>query len=368
MNPQEQFCPNNNCADRGKIGYGNIVSHSQKEQRCKCQTCGRTFAIRRGTALHGLKKEADQFVLVVSLLAYGCPVQAIVRALGLDERTVRGWWRKAGQQSERIHEHMIGKSQLDLQQVQADEIKVKTQRGTLWMAMAMMVATRLWLGGVISPQRDTTLIQTLIGKVRAMALCRELLLAVDGLSSYVKAFRLAFRSPLPHRGRGRPRLIAWTGIHIVQVVKQRTGEVWTIQRRIVQGSQATILRLIHISQGSGGINTAYIERLNATFRQRLAGLARRSRQLIQQQASLQAGMFLVGTVYNFCTDHHSLRIRLWLTERQYHWVPRTPAMAAHLTDHRWTVMELMSFKIPPSPFVPPKRRGRPPKVPFSEVL
>lgn len=55
------------------------------------------------------------------------------------------------------------------------------------------------------------------------------------------------------------------------------------------------------------------------------------RQLVQQQASLQAGMFLVGTVYNFCTDHHSLRIRLWMTERQYRWVQRTPAMAAHLT-------------------------------------
>lgn len=161
MNPQEQFCPNQECPDRGKIGQDNIVSHSQKEQRCKCKTCGRTFAVTSGTALHGLKKEADQFVLVVTLLAYGCPVQAIVMALGLDERTVRGWWRKAGQQSERVHEHLIGKSQLDLQQVQADEIKVKTQGGTIWMAMALMVATRLWLGGVISRQRDQTLIQAL---------------------------------------------------------------------------------------------------------------------------------------------------------------------------------------------------------------
>jgi transposase-like protein len=167
MSPQEQFCPNMECPDRGKVGYGNIVSHSQKEQRCKCKTCGRTFAVTKGTAGYGLKKEAELFVMVVTLLAYGCPVQAIVMAVGLDERTVQAWWRKSGQHSEQVHEHMIGKSQLDLQQVQADEIKVKTQRGTVWMAMAIMVATHLWLGGVISLQRDKRLIQALVlAKVR----------------------------------------------------------------------------------------------------------------------------------------------------------------------------------------------------------
>jgi hypothetical protein len=66
------------------------------------------------------------------------------------------------------------------------------------MAMAMAVSTRLWLGGVVSAKRDSDLIQSLIDKVRAIALCRPLLLAVDGLSSYVTAFRRAFRSKMPH--------------------------------------------------------------------------------------------------------------------------------------------------------------------------
>jgi len=73
----------------------------------------------------------------------------------------------------------------------------------------------------------------------------------------------------------------------------------------------------------------------------------------------------MGCVYNFCTWHKSLRLPLYVSEnwRQWrHWVPRTPAMAAGLTDHRWTVLELLSFKVPPPPYVPPKRRGRRPKM------
>ena len=113
--------------------------------------------------------------------------------------TVQGkeWWERSGKHCRAVHEHLVEARQFDLEQVQADEIKAKTQGGSMWMAMAMMVPTRLWLGGVISPTRDYALIEQLVAKVRRMALCRPLLLAVDGLVSYVRAFRTAFRSPFP---------------------------------------------------------------------------------------------------------------------------------------------------------------------------
>ena len=361
MTPQTEFCPNKDCPDRGKIGEGNIVCHSQKEKRCKCKTCGKTFSVRKGTALYGIKKSSELFVMVVTLLAFGCPVQAIVMAMGLDERTVRSWWLKSGRQCEQVHQTIVGQSQLDLQQVQADEIKVKTCEGSIWMALAMMVSTRLWLGGAVSPKRDKTLIQQLVAQVRQVALCRELLLAVDGLASYVDAFRKAFRSPLPTGKQGRPRLIAWQGIQIVQVVKRRLPSGFSVERRIVQGCEQIVQGLLNQSQGGGVINTAYIERLNATFRQRMSMLTRRTRHLARQQATLHSGMYLIGTVYNFCVNHHSLRTRIWLSNIRYRWVHRTPAMATGLTDHQWTITELMSFKVPPAPYVPPKRRGRPPK-------
>jgi transposase-like protein len=146
MNPQGQLCPNIDCPARGQIGQGSIGIHSQKSERYICQVYQPTFSNRRGTLFYRLHKDPQVVLLVVALMAYGCPLQAIVKAMHLDERTVLKWWQLAGQQCEKLHGHLVGNSQLDLQQVQDDEIKVKTQRGWLWMALAIMVPTRLWLG------------------------------------------------------------------------------------------------------------------------------------------------------------------------------------------------------------------------------
>jgi transposase-like protein len=363
MNLEKIFCPNLECPARGQCGRGNISVHSHKEKRCYCEVCDKTFSVSKGTIFYRLKTEPMKVLWVLTLLAYGCPVQAIVVAFGFDERTVKGWWQRAGEHCQAVHEHVVGQSQLDLQQVQADEIKVKTQGGTIWMAMAMMVPSRLWLGGVISPKRDLSLIQSLVDQVRAMALCRPLLIAVDGLVSYVSAVQHAFRSPVPRPGQpGRCFLRPWSEVAIVQVVKQRAKASLTIVRRIAQGSRQQVDRLLQASQGGGQINTAFIERLNATFRQRLPWLARRCRHLARQPQTLQAGMFIVGCIYNFCTYHDTLRVAFFLAKGGRRWLHRTPAIAAGLTDHRWSLEELFNFKVPPARWVPPKQRGRPSQV------
>ena len=345
MNPQEIFCPNIDCHARGQIGKGNIGVQSQVEKRYICHECQKTFTETQGTIFYRLRTDAQTVMLVITLLAWGCPLKAIVQAFGFHEKTVKKWWRRSGEHCRVVHEHVIGSSQVDLQQVQADEIKGKAFGQILWMAMAIMVPTRLWLGGAISPKRNLELIQALADQIRSLALCRELLLAVDGLASYVKAFQRAFRTSYRENGTlGRPCLIAWPKIAIVQVVKQRKAKKFTIDRRIVKGCEKMIARLLLSSQNGGQINTAYIERLNATFRQRLACLARRTRHLAQQSETLMAGMFIVGCMYNFCDYHHSLRLKLSVGRRGYRWVQRTPAMATGLTKHRWSVAELFFLR------------------------
>ncbi len=361
MNPRALFCPNMACPARGQAGKGNIHTHSLKDQRCICKVCGQSFTTTAGTIFYRLRHAPELVMQVIILLAYGCPIQAIVKAFGLDERTVCDWQKRAGKHCQQVHEHLVESSQHDLQQVQADEIKVKTQKGTVWMALAIWVPTRLWMGGVISPKRDLDLIQALADKVRNMALCRSLLLAVDGLASYVSAFRNAFRSKFPRQDgeTGRCKMVSWQNIAIVQVVKQRVEGVLNIERRIVQGATDLVASLIQTTQGKGVINTAFIERLNATFRQRIHSLTRRTRTLAQHAETLSAGMYLVGCFYNFCDFHHSLRLKLFVGSFGYRWVHRTPAIASGLTDHQWTPTELFNFKVPPPHWQLPKQRGRP---------
>lgn len=361
MNPMTQFCHNLDCPARGQIGQGNITIHSQKEQRYRCKTCGLTFAATIGTPFYRLHHAVDLVTIVLTLLTHGCPTQAIVAAFGLDERTVASWLQRAGTHAHHLHQHLLQQGQLDLEHVQADELWVKLVGRKLWQAMAIALPSRLWLGGVISQERDRLLIRALVQQVRACAVTVAILVCVDGLASYVTAFRQGFRHRVLTGKPGRPRLEAEAGLLIGQVIKQYAKRrVVGVTRRVVQGTKAAILAVLERTNSGTDINTAYIERLNATFRGALACLVRRTRAIAHTEAVLNAGMWLVGCCYNFCWLHDSLRERAPCGAR-LKWEERTPAMAAGLTDHQWTMSELLTYRVPPSPWKPPKRRGRPPK-------
>jgi len=287
------------------------------------------------------------------VLSYGCPVQAIVVAFALDERTVAAWQRRAGRQGERVHTHLVQAGEVALGQVQADELRVRVVGGIVWLAMAISVPSRLWLGGVVRVTRDRGLIRAVLLRVRASGPIAILLLCTDGLTSYPRQALRCFRPPLRTCGRGRPRLSAPPGMLIAQAIKRYTQRrVRAVERRIVRGSAAAVAAVLTATQGktTAVVNTAYIERLNATFRARLAPLVRRSRATVRHLATVEGGIWLVGTAYNFCTPHRSL-------------TGCTPAQAAGLTDHCWTVHELLTF---PVPLPQVKRRGRPPNW-FREV-
>lgn len=341
------------------MGEGNIHLHSQKEERYRCNVCGQTFSATKGTLFYRLRTDPTVVVTVLTLLAYGCPIEAIVAAYQFDKRTVKAWWRRAGAQCKTVHHHLLEDAQLDIQQAQADELKIKMWGRSVWMGFSMMVSTRLWLGGVVSEKRDKKMIEEVIACIRRVALCRSLLIAVDGLPHYVNVIKRQFRTPLPSSKGGRPRLIVWSTVMIGRVIKRRCDGELTIERQLHNGATADAVQLIKQTQGKAGVlNTAFIERLNGTFRQRLSWLKRRSRHLAHQIETLSSGMFIVGSIYNLCETHHALRCKLHLSAGSYRWIHRTPALVAGLTDHVWTVQELLSFRVPPPRWTPPKKRGR----------
>jgi transposase-like protein len=350
MDPTTTFCPNVACSARGQTGQGNSGIHSCKDKRFLCTECHKTCSTTKGTAFYRLRTSAETVSLVVTLLAHGCPLPAIVVACGSDERTVAGWVARGGAQGQAVQEHLVEQPR-DLEQVQADEIRVKKQGGMVWMALAMMVCTRLWLGGEVSEPRDRPLIRRLLERVRRGAAPRPLLCCTAGLVSSSRAMRETLRAPVHTGTGGRPRRRPWRHVLLAQVVKRyERRRVVETKRRMVDGTPARVETLRRRSQGEGGINTASIERLHATFRERLASLTRRGRALARCTLTLQHGLYVIGTVSNFCTPHASLAQAGGKT---------TPAMAAGITDHGWSVRALLSSHVPPPRWTPPKQRGRP---------
>ncbi len=214
----------------------------------------------------------------------------------------------------------------------------------------------------MSAARDGALIRALLERARACGPVQGILLCTDGLASYPSQALRLFRTAERTGRRGRPCLALPAGLLIAQAIKRYTRRrVSSVEHRVVRGTAAAVAAALAQTQGclTAVINTAYIERLNATFRARLASLTRRTRAGVHRRDTLEAGMWLVGSVYNFCRPHRSLRQSQPADPRPARrWIERTPAQAAGLTDHRWSIHELLVF---PVPGVAIKRRGRRPK-------
>ncbi|WP_236038288.1 transposase [Ktedonobacter robiniae] len=146
---------------------------------------------------------------------------------------------------------------------------------------------------------------------------------------------------------------------IKKTAKKRVVEVI---RRMAQGSLERANEIVAQTLGGKVLNTAFIERFNGTMRERLASLSRRCRHAARKVSQLEAGMWLVGCTYNFCWPHRELSRRATRVQARRGEVLITPALASGLTNHIWSVRELLTFRVAPPAWVPPRRRGRPPTL------
>ncbi|MHA0040626.1 hypothetical protein [Deinococcus sp. PEB2-63] len=316
--------------------------HSRRDARYRCHRCRTTFTATHGTPLYRLKTDPNIVQLVLTLLTFGCPIPAVVMTFKIDERTLADWVSKAGEHAQRVHEHLVCQGQLHLGQVQADELWCRTQRGVRWLATAVCVSSRLLLWGTLAAERTHALIAGVVHQVHCAAqLQSPVLWATDGYGAWKTQVLRVFRTPRHTGRRGRPALVPWAELHIVQVVKRTSRD--RIERRIAFGDLFEALHLIEASQGrSGTVNTAFVERLNATLRTWLPALVRRSRHAGSDGERLERHFFLVLAAYNFIRPHRSLRVQV-----NGRWVDRTPGMAAGVTDHAWTIAELLRCRIEP---------------------
>jgi len=132
------------------------------------------------------------------------------------------------------------------------------------------------------------------------------------------------------------------------------------RRRLVRVSHRVVLGTLEAAQQvlavcGWQINTAFVARINLTIRQHVAAVGRRVSTLCKGEEGLRQQLALYQTYYNFCLPHASLRQALPQPEPTKGtgsaklWPPWTPAMAAGLTDHVWTLREVLLFRVPPWP-------------------
>jgi len=150
-----------------------------------------------------------------------------------------------------------------------------------------------------------------------------------------------------YKGIGRkplPLLIPHPDLKYAIVCKRKeNGRVVEVIQRVVFGNTEEVMKLLGADSG-GKINTAYIERLNLTIRNALARFIRRGMNCSKDVQMHSHAIDFFQAWYNFVKPHQSLRLEVNLDRKR--WMQRTPAMAEGLTDHIWSLRELLTFRVP----------------------
>jgi IS1 transposase len=225
-------------------------------------------------------------------------------------------------------------------------------QGDYWIWTAVALPSRLRVTSYLSQERSEAAAQAFIRQFKARTDGQAPFFTSDKLPAYVAALvrNYSVPEPLPAtRGPGRPRkqprrLVA-PQLRYAQVDKRRQGgRVVEVRRHMVFGTADDIAVIIHADGCGAEVNTAYVERNNLTMRQSVGRLVRKALSFSKNVHFLHRHIALDDAIYNFVKPHGALRRRVrGSTPQGRKWQPRTPAMAAGLTDHVWSLEELLMF-------------------------
>src|SRR5262245_45407491 len=373
------FCPNPDCASRGWVGWGNLRANGHPNggpwRQLLCVVCRRYVLETLGTLFHGKHASVDLIVHVLACLAEGLGIRGTARVFEVDPDTVLQWLVEAAEQLRAFSRHVlhdvrVTQVQLDelfalLSAVKAGEVSeadaiVRLERMSQWVWVAMDPESKLLLAIDIG-HRTLAMAQRVVHHITQVCApdCAPLFLT-DGFREsltallthsghWVQPERRQATGPAPKpRWRPLPQLLS---AHVVKTVRRR--RLVRVRHRVVFGTLEAVQQVL--AACGWQINTAFVERINLSIRQHMAAVGRRVSTLCKGEDGLRQQLALYHTYYNFCLPHTSLRLPLPQPEMTNgtgtakRWQPRTPAMAAGLTDHVWTLREVLLFRVPPWP-------------------
>jgi IS1 family transposase len=379
VDTSKHFCPHARCAYRGWRGLRNLRANGHPRggpwRQFYCTACEGYFQETHGTPLHGKRVALDQLVWAVGALAEGLGIRAVARVFEVDPNTVLAWLVEVAEHATAFSRYFL--HDVHVTQVQLDELfallrAVKTGEVSEAEAVERLSRSPHWVWAAIDPV--TKLLLTVAVGDRTLAMAQHVvhqvvqvlapgcmpLFLTDGFKEYttallthygqwVQSARQRAQGPAP-----KPRWMPLPQLLYAQVVKTvRRRRLVRVRHRVVFGTLAAIE---HVLAAHGWqINTAFIERLNLTIRHHVAAVGRRVATLCKGEDGLRQQLALYHVYYNFCLPHASLRQPLPQPEptngtgSAKQWRSWTPAMAAGLTDHVWTLREVLLYRVPPWP-------------------
>jgi IS1 family transposase len=376
-------CPRQKCKAYGKFGDDPLhdivgdgtytTAHGEKRQMYKCNVCEQPFSETAGTPFFGLKTPTKTVCIALQELAEGLGIRAVARIRGVKPDTVLEWLKRAGQHCQELSECMM--QDLNMTQVQLDELwtfvhkkermlkdweKLYREWGDTWVWVAFDPVHKLVIA-VLVGERSEEEAMGFVARLRArLADACQPLLTSDCLPHYAGAILRAFGvwiQPQRKGSRGRfpkPRQVPPEGLKYATVHKKREkGRVVSVTTKVVYGNKDKIEALLE-SLGQK-INTSFVERINLTLRLLVSRLHRKTLCFSKKREYLKHHLHLALAYYHFARHHASLRVELSepIPTRgngsPKKWQQRTPAMAAGLTDHRWSLRELLMCSVPATP-------------------
>src|SRR5262252_6511525 len=379
VDTSRHFCPHTDCDYRGWLGLGNLRANGHPSggpwRQFHCTACDGFFPEHHGTIFHGKQAEIDLIVRVLACLAEGLGIRATARVFEVEANTVLHWLVEAAEQLTAFSAYFL--CDLHVKQLQLDELYAvlrDLKAGVLSAdeAMKRLERSPSWVWTAMDP--DSKLLLVIDVGTRTLAMAQRVvhqvvqrlapgcvpLCLTDGLKAYSTAFLTHFGQwiqPARRRDKGplpKPRWVPVPALLYAQMVKSyRRRRIVGVKHRVVFGTRLAIEQVL--ARCGWTINTAFVERLNLDIRQRVAVIGRRVNTLCQGEAGLRDQLILFQVYHNFVVPHASLRQPLLVPEVTNSrgtakvWRPRTPAMAAGVTDHVWSLTEVLFYRVPPWP-------------------
>jgi IS1 family transposase len=379
VDSSQHFCPHSGCAFWGWLGLGNLRANGHPNgglwRQFHCTSCGGYFLETHGTIFHGKQVDVELIVRVLACLAEGLGIRATARVFEVAPTTVLHWLVEAAELLRAFSSYYL--CDLHVEQLQLDELYAvlralkageitndeaikRLERSPYWVWTAMDPKSKLLLGVDVGTRTLATAQRVLHQLVQVLAPGWVPLFLTDGFKEYKTAILTHcghWMQPERRQDKGprpKPRWMPLPELLYAQVVKSyRRRRIVGGKHRVVFGTQLAIEQVLAACGWT--INTAFVERLNLDIRQRVAAVGRRVNTLCKGEDGLLDQLAVFQTYHNFVLPHASLRQPLLVPEVTHGsgaaklWRPCTPAMAAGLTDHVWSLREVLMFRVPPWP-------------------